>query len=526
MNTMMSSIINDSDSSSDSDEGQVVDGLLQHQSKHNNSSTTDKDNNSNIVGGGITGDIAGSKQTTPYTVRHRTLIWSRQICYLIIVVLLLWKLMMHFTVYTLDYVMMFVLTASFLLDDKPHDKSLHSDDVDEDFNSHHNRRGGVNHDSRHRYRYGRKRRNSRRSGGNSRNRVDLSRPYANSISGVQSRKTITWRWLLVDLSQLLYSCMCLFQQYGDGYIPLHITVLILSISGFSFSFLDLLWQPEYTSSLPPTVEFTCPLVENLSFSYLNALLIHPARAVRSFGMELVPHFMDVDAARCVWHRFNSQLYDRMTNSFHNDSSDSVGGSNESDGRTVRFYDLMCSIFEIIKADIWSSAAFAYIQSFVIFIAPLALQRILDYLATEEGVAHDLEPNVDGYLFSNVGIYTALGLLFGSRFVSAVLQGQWLCRGRHMGVQVRAAIVSAVMEKAFKVDTGEALRDGLGKIINLVSVDSRNIREFAVYTPWLVTPMLEILLCIILLYYVLGMSATGGLIVMLIGFPSAMKLSNV
>lgn len=43
-------------------------------------------------------------------------------------------------------------------------------------------------------------------------------------------------------------------------------------------------------------------------------------------------------------------------------------------------------------------------------------------------------------------------------------------GRHMNIQVRSALVSAVLNKSFTVDTGIALKDGMGKLMNLVSVD--------------------------------------------------------
>jgi len=49
-------------------------------------------------------------------------------------------------------------------------------------------------------------------------------------------------------------------------------------------------------------------------------------------------------------------------------------------------------------------------------------------------------------------------------------GQFLIIGRHMNIRVRSALVSAVLNKALSVDTGVALKDGMGKLMNLVSVD--------------------------------------------------------
>lgn len=62
------------------------------------------------------------------------------------------------------------------------------------------------------------------------------------------------------------------------------------------------------------------------------------------------------------------------------------------------------------------------------------------------------------------------MLCPSVYGVGTLLGQLLITGRHMSIRVRSALVGAVMHKSFSVDSGVALKDGVGKLVNLISVD--------------------------------------------------------
>lgn len=96
----------------------------------------------------------------------------------------------------------------------------------------------------------------------------------------------------------------------------------------------------------------------------------------------------------------------------------------------------------------------------------------------------------------------------------------------MGIRVRGAIIGAVINKAFTVDTGEALRDGLGKLNNLISVDVDAVMEYMCYTSYSLSSLLDLIFIVVILCYVLGWATIGGLIVLCIGMPTAVYIATM
>ena len=98
--------------------------------------------------------------------------------------------------------------------------------------------------------------------------------------------------------------------------------------------------------------------------------------------------------------------------------------------------------------------------------------------------------------------------------------------RHMGIRVRGAVIGAIIHKAFTVDTGEALRDGLGKLNNLISVDVDAVMEYICYASYSISCVLDLILVVVMLFYVLGVATVGGLFVLCIGMPTALYVATM
>ncbi len=80
--------------------------------------------------------------------------------------------------------------------------------------------------------------------------------------------------------------------------------------------------------------------------------------------------------------------------------------------------------------------------------------------------------------------------------------------------MRSVLVSLIIQKALVVDLQESSQaDGLGKVMNLVGVDVGYIQEFSAYLTYLVHPLIEMTIYMILLFKILGSATTGGLVVM-------------
>jgi ABC-type multidrug transport system fused ATPase/permease subunit len=163
-----------------------------------------------------------------------------------------------------------------------------------------------------------------------------------------------------------------------------------------------------------------------------------------------------------------------------------------------------------------------------FAPTLLLKAILEYV---ENPKRDQE-NQAPWLF--------VILLFVSGIVSAVAGGQPLWIGRKIGIRLRSVLVGEIYAKALRrnaaADTDAVLnqvktRDqgnkkkesnmqaNVGKIINLMAVDSLNISEGGAYLFSLLAEVpLPTAIAIVLLWDVLGWSSVAGIGIMLLLIP--------
>ncbi|KAI9650783.1 Transporter of the ATP-binding cassette (ABC) [Ciborinia camelliae] len=133
------------------------------------------------------------------------------------------------------------------------------------------------------------------------------------------------------------------------------------------------------------------------------------------------------------------------------------------------------------------------------------------------------------------------LLFVSGIVSAVAGSQPLWIGRKLCINLRTLIVAEIYQKALRRQTATSHEDDsdienkktsptVGKIINLMSVDSVKISEAGAYlfSLWAETPV-QISVAVILLFSILGVSSLTGVIIMILLMPVnafiAQKLTN-
>ena len=102
-------------------------------------------------------------------------------------------------------------------------------------------------------------------------------------------------------------------------------------------------------------------------------------------------------------------------------------------------------------------------------------------------------------------------------LGAVVNGQNYQRGRRISVRVGAALISLLYKKSLSVDLS-AVGQGVGAVNNLISVDMKEIQEFACYSQFLWCTVFEAIICLSLLFVILGPAALGGIFVMLVAVP--------
>ena len=125
----------------------------------------------------------------------------------------------------------------------------------------------------------------------------------NSEPGTE-RKSL-FRWLLIDIIQLFYSCLSLFSKHRLGY-GFNSIVLIFSSVGCFASIIDAMVTPDYSYKLPLTLEYTCNLFQTCSFSFLNNSLIVPGLAAGSLELDNLPLLMDIDTCNVSWNIFKQK----------------------------------------------------------------------------------------------------------------------------------------------------------------------------------------------------------------------------
>ena len=121
----------------------------------------------------------------------------------------------------------------------------------------------------------------------------------------------------------------------------------------------------------------------------------------------------------------------------------------------------------------------------------------------------------GFLIFDVT--TAVVLLSLGPVIGSLVNGQNYQRGRRISVRVGAALISLLYKKSLSVDLC-ALGQGIGAVNNLISVDMKEIQEFACFVQYLWSTVFEASICLVLLFFILGPAALGGISVMLVAIP--------
>jgi ABC-type multidrug transport system fused ATPase/permease subunit len=243
---------------------------------------------------------------------------------------------------------------------------------------------------------------------------------------------------------------------------------------------------------PPTAEFKANLLSYVTFSYLNDL-IQLAMREESLENTHVPAFSDGDCCELMFNR--GQFADL--------------GPVELISKT-----LLKKLYSLISVDFHRQGFFQFISSSSTFLGPLALQRILLYMSSANGTDGGQSKSMPLFPFS---ANFAVAVLFIAPIARCFSDGQNYIRGRRIVVRVRATLISLLYKKSLVVDL-TALAEGPSATSNLISVDVKEIEEFVCYAHFVWSCLLEVVIVMVLLYNVIGVSAFGGVGVMILSIP--------
>eukprot|EP00981_Chlorochromonas_danica_P014077 scaffold7273_cov349-Ochromonas_danica.AAC.5 len=324
------------------------------------------------------------------------------------------------------------------------------------------------------------------------------------------------RFLALYLSLVLLGGLDLLLQPLSA-LPL--LLFLLSLASSILSFLVCYCNPYKLQSREPTAEATANLWPYVSFSYLHAILIHPGMAKKSLEYEDIPGLCDDDSAEVIAERFEKILLrhhdqQQQTSAGHRreegDMEDEQSGNDDertnSKTGTKANIPLTSALLALVRPLWLEQGFFQLIASCSQFLAPLALEKILIFVEHRGDASYEK----DGFL--KVNVWWAVLMLFLGPALKSFGDGQNYLRGRHIGIRMKAALISTIYQKSLQVDLG-ASKESVGKLNNLISVDVSQIQEFWCYSHYLWSTALEITIATGMLFLVLGKAALAGIITM-------------
>ncbi|GBB94776.1 hypothetical protein RclHR1_02410022 [Rhizophagus clarus] len=176
--------------------------------------------------------------------------------------------------------------------------------------------------------------------------------------------------------------------------------------------------------------------------------------------------------------------------------------------------LIRSLFYTFRKELFIQFCYSMMSIIIMFAPPYFLRKILLYVQNYPNNGD--ETQVSAYFY-------VVGLFLGTMIPSLCFQ-QALYIGRNLGIKTQAIIIGEVYLKSLsrKDTTGatddEDTKNKTGKITNLMAVDVTKISEVVAYIFYLYCFPLQIIICIVLLYLLLGFSALVGISTLIVIYP--------
>ncbi|KAL4217443.1 hypothetical protein ACF0H5_023893 [Mactra antiquata] len=163
--------------------------------------------------------------------------------------------------------------------------------------------------------------------------------------------------------------------------------------------------------------------------------------------------------------------------------------------------VLCCTFgcDILLSNIWK-----LFYDLLVFVNPFLLKFLIDF-------AQDYsKPVWKGYIYS-IAFFVVITI---QSFTFHALLHQSLT----IGIRVRAALISTILKKSFRMSTQSRTESTVGEIANMMSVDAEHIKEITGFIWGLWSGPLQIVLSVVFLYFTVGNAMFAGLVIMILVFP--------
>ncbi|XP_044753452.1 multidrug resistance-associated protein 1-like isoform X2 [Coccinella septempunctata] len=150
-----------------------------------------------------------------------------------------------------------------------------------------------------------------------------------------------------------------------------------------------------------------------------------------------------------------------------------------------------------------AAFLKFIQDSLMFVSPIVLRRIIDFVGNDEELWK-------GFFYAFI--------LYGACSLQTIVLSQYFYKMFTIGIQVRAALISAIYRKSLRISAFSKKDSSVGEIVNLMSVDTQNFVDILTYLNLIWSSPYQIIVSLYLLWQTLGVSVISGVTMLIILIP--------
>ncbi|XP_041636480.1 ATP-binding cassette sub-family C member 9 isoform X2 [Cheilinus undulatus] len=183
-----------------------------------------------------------------------------------------------------------------------------------------------------------------------------------------------------------------------------------------------------------------------------------------------------------------------------------------------------SMYRAFGRPILLSSTFRYLADLLGFAGPLCISGIVQYMEAEKNRTSSDERHLGVYFMSSSELLQNTSVLAVLLFLALILQRTFLQASYYVtietGINLRGALLAMIYNKILRLSTSNMSMGEmtLGQINNLVAIETNQLMWFLFLCPNLWAMPVQIVMGVILLYYLLGCSALVGASVIVLLAP--------
>ncbi|XP_045473551.1 multidrug resistance-associated protein 1-like isoform X2 [Harmonia axyridis] len=150
-----------------------------------------------------------------------------------------------------------------------------------------------------------------------------------------------------------------------------------------------------------------------------------------------------------------------------------------------------------------AAFLKFIQDSLMFVSPLVLRLIIEFVGKDEALWK-------GVLYASI--------LFVACSLQTIFLSQYFYKMFTIGIQMRAALISAIYRKSLRITGFSRKENTVGEIVNLMSVDTQYFVDILTYLNLIWSAPYQIIVSLYLLWQTLGISVIAGVGMLIVMIP--------